>query len=273
VLYRIVLHTHFAPGSDPAAVKREFARVTGLTREVTEQLFAGSSTVLKRQVTRADAERIAATLRAVGVHTTVELEGGAPDAVPLGDPTVAPAMATPDPAATKPSSAKRFAGRLRTYTNVALMTGVLALLVWALVPVYERMRPPVTTATPAKSAGQAPVRAPAAEEEAAAPAALKASNLEGPWRCTDQRTGLVQYWLYRKDGSLVYNGEKDFTKGEMPPAGPDVPTGWELVGNKVRWLYPGKPPEAARANTVRELTLTRFDFDDSKGESVACRRP
>lgn len=271
MLYRIVLHSKFPEGSDPAAVKREFARVTGLTQDVTEQLFAPASTVIKRQVQRADAERIAATLRAVGVQTTVELEGGAPDNVPLGDPTVAPALDALAGAPVKPSSTKRLAGRLRTYTDVALMVAALVGLGWALLQVYEYLHPPADLTKPtAKSAAP---RAPMAESAATAPPPLKAVNLEGPWRCTHQRTGLVQYWLYRGDGTLVFNGETDFTKGEKPQEGPDVPVGWRLAGNKVQWLYPGKPEGAARGNTVIVLTLTRFDFEDAKGDTISCRRP
>lgn len=267
MLYRIVLHSNFPVGADPAAVKREFARVTGLTHDVTEQVFAPATTILKRQVTRADAERIAATLRAVGVQTTVELEGGAPDPVPLGDPTLAPAMDALAQADTKPSPAKRLTGRLRRYTDVALMIGVLALLGWALVPVYERMHPPAEVARPAPKRAAAPV------EAVPPPVEFKSTNLEGPWRCTNQRTGLIQYWLYRADGSLMFNGEIPFSQGETPQTGPDVPSGWKLVGNKVLWFYPDKPPEAARANAVRDLTLTRLDFDDGRGDTVSCRRP
>lgn len=251
MLYRIVLHSKFPEGSDPTTVKREFARVTGLTRDVTEQLFATASTVIKRQVARADAERIAATLRAVGVQTTVELEGGAPDNLPLGDPTVAPALDALGAAPVKPSSAKRLAGRLRTYTDVVLMIAALAGLGWALLQLYEYLHPPADLRKPVP----------------------KAANLEGPWRCTHQRTGLVEYWLYRADGTLVFNGETDFSKGEKPQQGPEVPTGWRLDGNKVLWLFPGKPQDAARSSTVVNLTLTRFDFEDAKGDTVFCRRP
>lgn len=271
MLYRIVLHSKFPEGSDPATIKREFARVTGLTRDVTEQLFAPASTVIKRQVARADAERIAATLRAVGVQTTVELEGGAPDNLPLGDPTVAPALDALVAAPVKPSSAKRLAGRLRTYADVVLMIAALAGLGWALLQLYEYLHPPANLNKPVPKATSA--RPPAAEAAPAAPVPLKAANLEGPWRCTHQRTGLVEYWLYRADGTLVFNGETDFSKGEKPQQGPDVPAGWRLEDNKVLWLYPGKPQDAARGGKVVNLTLTRFDFEDAKGDTVACRRP
>ncbi|MFO1398136.1 MAG: hypothetical protein U1F48_13830 [Burkholderiales bacterium] len=270
MLYRIVLHSKFPEGSDPATVKREFARVTGLTRDVTEQLFAPASTVIKRQVQRADAERIAATLRAVGVQTTVELEGGAPDNVPLGDPTVAPALDALAGGPVKPSPTKRLAGRLRTYTDVVLMVAALAGLGWALLQVYEHLHPPADLGKPVPKAA---VTRPPVADAPAAPAPLKAANLEGPWRCTDQRTGLVHYWLYRADGTVVFNGESDFTKGEKPQEGPDVPIGWRLAGRKVVWLYPNKPEDAARANNVIELTLTRFDFEDAKGDAISCRRP
>lgn len=271
MLYRIVLHSKFPEGSDPATVKREFARVTGLTQDVTEQLFGPASTVIKRQVQRADAERIAATLRAVGVQTTVELEGGAPDNVPLGDPTVAPALDALAGAPAKPSSTKRLAGRLRTYTDVVLMVVALVGLGWALLQLYEYLHPPTDIRKPVAKAPAA--RPTPAETVAPTAAPLKAANLEGPWRCTHQRTGLVQYWLYRGDGTLVFNGETDFSKGEKPQQGPDVPTGWRLTGREVRWLYPGKPEDAARANTVVDLTLTRFDFEDAKGDVISCRRP
>ena len=271
MLYRIVLHSKFPEGSDPATVKREFARVTGLTRDVTAQLFAPASTVIKRQVQRADAERIAATLRAVGVQTTVELEGGAPDNVPLGDPTIAPALDALAVAPVMPSPTKRLAGRLRRYTDVVLMIVAFAGLGWALLQVYEYLHPPVdlTKSVPKPVAPRPPI----AESAAPVPAPLKAANLEGPWRCTHQRTGLVQYWLYRGDGTLLFNGEADFSKGEKPQEGPDVPAGWRLAGNKVLWLYPGKPDDAARGNTVIVLTLTRFDFEDGKGDTISCRRP
>jgi hypothetical protein len=274
LFYRIVLHSHVAPGLDPAEVKRQFVRVTGLTQSVTEQLFGGMSTVIKRQVSQADAERIAATLRAIGVQATVELEpGGVPRRTPLGGPTVTPATPVPDPAVTKPSPVKRWSGRMRMYADVLIMIVLLGVLTWALVPVYERMHP---TADPAKVAAKSPAarRAPPTADEAAVPPkSFKAANLDGPWRCTNQRTGVAEYWLYRNDGTLVFNGETNFLQGEKPLAGPDVPSGWQLKGDRVLWLYPGKNAGAARGNAVLELTITRFDFVDGKGDEVFCRRP
>ncbi|MFO1415393.1 MAG: hypothetical protein U1F10_16110 [Burkholderiales bacterium] len=273
MLYRIVLHSNFPPDTDPATVKREFARVTGLTQGVTEQLFASASTVIKRQVQKTDAERIAATLRAVGVQTTVELEwGGPPDNLPLGDPSVSPALDALTGAPAKPSQAKRFAGRLRRYADVGLMLAALAGLGWALLQLYEYLHPApdVTKPVPKPVVAATP---PAAEAAAPAPEPFKAAHLEGPWRCTNHRTGLVEYWLYRTDGTLVFNGDADFSKGDKPPGGPDVPVGWRLAGKRMLWLYPGKPEDAARGSNVVFLNLTRFDFEDAKGDVTACRRP
>lgn len=102
MFYRVVLQGHAAGDHDLVMVKREFARVTGMPESVTDRLFAQTPRPLKERVPQADAERIAATLRAIGAAVTVErdliaslesVDGGAYDLVPpahRGPPTVVP---------------------------------------------------------------------------------------------------------------------------------------------------------------------------------------
>ena len=90
--YHVVLQGRFAADIDPAAAKRKFIALTGQTEIVTERLFSGSPTVIKRQLNHADAERIVSALRAIGADASV-----APDAAPALE--LAPEEPVPAPAA------------------------------------------------------------------------------------------------------------------------------------------------------------------------------
>jgi len=84
---------------------REFARVTGMPQNVTEDLFAKAPQLLKDRAAEADAERIATTLRAIGAAVTVErdllasqeaVDGGVQELVApnhRGPPTEVPGLA------------------------------------------------------------------------------------------------------------------------------------------------------------------------------------
>ena len=85
MFYRVVMQGRALGGADLNDVKRDFVRVTGLPVPVAEQLFGGMPQVIKRQVPQTDAERIVATLRAIGAAATVEREPpGAEDETPEG---------------------------------------------------------------------------------------------------------------------------------------------------------------------------------------------
>ena len=74
MFYRVVMQGRTVGGAELAAVKREFVRVTGLPVGVADGMFGGMPQVIKRKVPQSDAERIAATLRAIGAAATVERE-------------------------------------------------------------------------------------------------------------------------------------------------------------------------------------------------------
>jgi len=110
MLYRVVMQGHTLGGADVAVVKQHFVRVTGLPAGVAEELFGGMPQVIKRQLSQTDAERIAATLRAIGAAAIVERElvgteeetseGIRVVAAPLnaGPPTVIPGCSGEPPA-------------------------------------------------------------------------------------------------------------------------------------------------------------------------------
>ena len=85
MFYRVVIQGRTLGGADVEEVKSQFVRVTGLPLGVAEGLFGGMPQVIKRQVPKTDAERIAATLRAIGAAATVEREvPGTDDETPEG---------------------------------------------------------------------------------------------------------------------------------------------------------------------------------------------
>src|SRR5215218_9822865 len=76
MFYRVVMQGRVLGTADIAGVKREFVRVTGLPVSVADDMFGGMPKVIKRKAEQSDAERIAATLRAIGAAATVEREVG-----------------------------------------------------------------------------------------------------------------------------------------------------------------------------------------------------
>ena len=102
-------------------------------------MFGGMPKVIKRKAPQADAERIAATLRAIGAAATVERESGVVDdgdgnddgiqiiAAPLrhGPPTVIPGMTPPGEPAPAPAKPKAWIRQLREKGPV--VAGSLAL--------------------------------------------------------------------------------------------------------------------------------------------------
>jgi hypothetical protein len=101
------------------------------------------------------------------------------------------------------------------------------------------------------------------------PRVFKASSLEGPWRCTDQSSGVSTYWDYRPDGTLRFFGD-NVTRTERPQTGPDIPTRWALDGNRLTLSYESKPPLRL---ALIELTLVRLDYRNSALDEVRCLRP
>ena len=277
MFYRIVLQGRTAGTVDLATVKREFARVTGIPEDVTERLFADAPQPLKEGIGRADAERIAGTLRAIGATVTVErdllasldaVDGGVRELLPLdhrGPPTIAPGP-EPDPAPAPPTAAERRRKRLRLYLR--LLVGVLlsgALLV-AMAPYIEDALSPSTRPVPA-----APTKAatPALAETPAAPVALRASLLHGPWRCTDQRTGMSVYQTLGTDGSFTYHGDT-FKEGLPTITDANTPSGWELINGRLVFKFANKPPVAY---DVGDFNISQLRYGDGHDLDIQCRRP
>jgi hypothetical protein len=278
MFYRIVLQGRATADHDLATVKREFARVTGLPENVSERLFAEAPQSLKDNLTQADAERIAATLRAIGAAVTIErdllasldsADGGvrelqAPDH--RGPPTIVPGSeAAPTPASAPPTRVQRMLRRSRPYLAFAVGTPIAVVLLLVLGPhasdAFRALRPARTaTAEPVK-------RLPA--EPPPPPAPPSASALHGPWRCTDQRTGLAVYWTYGADGALTFHGDT-IKEGAARPGDPSVPSGWQLEGNRLAFTFAQRPPVAY---TVSDLSLMRLRYGDGRDVDIQCRRP
>ncbi len=274
MFYRIVLQG-CAPGDhDPDTVKREFIRVTGVPQNVTERLFAGTPQPLKERVAKADAERIAATLRAIGASVTVEhdrlasqvkVEGGVQELLPpehRGPPTIAPGSA-PAAAPAPPSTLLRLRRRLRTHLPVLVGAPLAVAALVVVVPLADEA---IRGLSPAEATPPVPVKA--LQTVATGPqAAPRASVLHGPWRCTDQRTGLSAFWTFGADGALTYHGD---TYKEAAVVDPGVATGWQLVDGQIVFTFAHKSP-ATYATT--DVNFSRLRYGDGEEVDVQCRRP
>jgi hypothetical protein len=278
MFYRVVMQGRTVGGADLSTVKREFVRVTGLPVGVADDMFGGMPKVIKRKVEQADAERIAATLRAIGAAATVERENGAVDdgdgtdegieiiAAPLGNgpPTVAPGIAPTEAAAVprKKSRLRGIAEKWPVLVGTAAIVGGGAYYAEDVSGWVSSLRP-----APAAHAPK-PATRPAGTEDGPRDATLfNASLLHGPWRCVDQRTGLGVYWSYASDGSLVFHGE---VLSDRPAAGSVTATAWRLEGGK---LLHSNPQGEADAYKVANLTLSRLRYVGDRGLEIECRRP
>jgi len=276
MFYRVVMQGRTVGGADLAAVKREFVRVTGLPVNVADDMFGGMPKVIKRKLAEDDAERIAATLRAIGAAATIERESGAVEgeddtdeginiiAAPLGNgpPTVIPGMAPP--AAAPPPKGKQWMDGVRHKAPIVL--GTLAILGAAVyfapdvsgwVSSFRSPAPPAPKTTAAAESAQA----------ATATGPLNVSLVHGPWRCVDQRTGLGVYWSYGSDGALVFHGDV-LSDRSAPPS--TAATGWRIDGAKL--LHKHAEGEVDAYN-VSVLTLSRMRYVGERGLEVECRRP
>ena len=277
MFYRVVMQGRTVGGADLATVKREFVRVTGLPVRVADDMFGGMPKVIKRKAEQADAERIAATLRAIGAAATVERENPGSDAgdatdrgieiiaAPLsGPPTVAPGMAPPDEAPVR--SKKGWASDLREKWPVVLGTFAL---VGAAVYFADEVSGLLSIFRPAPAA-VAPKAGPreGADQAAAGAATFNPSLLHGPWRCVDQRTGLGVYWNYAPDGGLVFHG--DVLSDRPAATAADAATGWNLEGTKLLHRHAKGEVDAFK---VAFLSLSRLRYVGDRGYEIECRRP
>ena len=99
---------------------------------------------------------------------------------------------------------------------------------------------------------------------------MKETSLHGPWRCTDQRTGVSTYWSYGANGVLTFHGDV-LTDGPAPPGiAASAPIGWKLDGQR---LFHTFAQRAADTYTVSQLTLARLRYGDERGFDIECRRP
>jgi len=276
--YRVVMQGRPLGGADLNEVKQHFIRVTGLPARVAEQLFTGIPQVIKRKVPQSDAERIAATLRAIGAAATVERElPGAEDetsdevvvpALHIGPPTVVPGAEAASQEAQPRSKSPRWLEAARD--NWKSLAGGTLLLggAFLLAPVASDFIAGLKPA-PAPAAKPAARVAPPPAAASSGPA-LNATMLHGPWRCIDQRTGAVTYWTYGADGALTFHGDT-FKEGVVPPAAATGPTAWKLEGSRLVQTYAQRNPDTYN---VGELSLMRFRYEnDREGLDIQCRRP
>lgn len=282
MFYKVVMQGRTLAGAEVVDVKREFLRVTGLPASFAEHLFEGMPKVIKRQVSQPDAERIAATLRAIGAAATVEREFATTEdptpegirivATPLsGPPSVIPGMAPAAAEVAPPSKRARVLRNARE--KLALIGGSLALIAIAVIAApfvqeFVNTLRPVKLPSPAVAPKPAP--ATAAAEAAAAAAPLNPTLLHGPWRCVDQNSGTPQYWTYDPDGVLIYHGDAFKEAPAARAAAASAPMTWKVEGRR---LLHTATPRATEAYTVTDLTLMRLRYGGEKGLEVQCRRP
>ncbi|MCC7327205.1 MAG: hypothetical protein IT521_10435 [Burkholderiales bacterium] len=276
MFYRIVLQGRSSGAQDLVAVQAEFARVTGLPMDVTESLFAQTPRPIKERLAQADAERIAATLRAIGAAVTVErdllasldsLDNGVHELVApdhRGPPTIVPGS-EPGPASTQITAAQRL--RKRFGRHLPLAVGA-PLAIALLVPLASMVEDAVSSFRPARAV--APAASKPALADAPAPVARpNASTLHGPWRCTNQNNGLSVYWDFGADGALAFYG--DTYKGNAPHAAdPAIPNGWQLNDEHLVFTFVRGNPVAY---AVSEFNLTRLRYGDGRDVDIQCRRP
>jgi hypothetical protein len=279
MLYRVVMQGHTLGGADVAVVKQHFVRVTGLPAGVAEELFGGMPQVIKRQLSQTDAERIAATLRAIGAAAIVERElvgteeetseGIRVVAAPLnaGPPTVIPGSVALPVGTPVLSWHARLLRTMRA--NLPLVIGGAALVVGAILlfPVADELvrnlrhdPAPVPVA---------PKRTPAPDPAPSAPV-MNATLLHGPWRCVDQRTGASTYWSYGEDGALIFHGDVLSDRPPPPAIAASAPTGWKLDGQRLFHTFAQRAPDTY---TVSDLSLARLRYGNERGLDIQCRRP
>lgn len=276
--YRVVLQGRTLGGADVDQVKRDFARVTGLPARVAEMYFNGMPQAVKRKLTKDDAERIAATLRAIGAAASVEREvaQNADEskgeislvANPLmsGPPTVIPGMTGAAMSAT-PVRQPRWLRDLRDKWPVLVGVVVLGLGAVHLAPVIDEfiqtVKPPAPPPPPVKRAPP-----PAAH---AAPVAFNAALMHGPWRCTDQRSGTPAYWTFQDDGSVVFHGDTFKDGSLVASAQKSAPASWRLEGDRLHFTDAQGNVETFN---VAVLTLANLRYDDERRRiDIDCRRP
>ncbi len=283
MFYRVVMQGRTIGGADLEEVKKHFVRVTGLPMNVAEQMFGGMPQVVKRQVAQPDAERIAATLRAIGAAATVERElldaeddspqGIRVAATPLhnGPPTVIPGMETTPVTTFAPSRYTKFMRKMRGKWSWVIGLAVLVPVGILLAPFIEEFladqRPPPA---PAPVRAAPPKFADAGEPAPTAPLVVNVAWLRGPWRCTDQRTGESKYWSYVDNGTLVFHG--DVLSDKPPPITVTAyaPNEWVIDGHKLIHKNSQRVPDIYK---LEGLTLTRLRYTDGKKLEIECRRP
>lgn len=276
--YRVVLQGRTLRGADVEEVKKEFVRVTGLPARVAAEYFDGMPHAVKRKLERMDAERIAATLRAIGAAASVEREvpeGADEDAGEIhlvsnplmsGPPTIVPGMAGAAMTA-PPVRSPRWVRELRERWPVVL--GVLVLVAGAtqLAPIVDEFIQTVKPPAPAVVG----TRPPPADPAPVAPE-LNPSLAHGPWRCTDQRSGVANYWTFQDDGTLVYHGDT-FKDGALvaSSAAAAMPNTWKIDGGV---LYLSHADGHREAFGVQALTLANLRYGDERRRiEIDCRRP
>lgn len=280
MFYRVVMQGRTLGGADIEQVKQQFVRVTGLPMSVAEQMFGGMPQVVKRQVAQPDAERIAATLRAIGAAATVEreildAEDDSPEgirvaATPLhnGPPTIIPGMQKDVALPVAPSRYAKLRRRMRgKWPGLALAVMLVPAGV-VLAPLVEDFLADVPPAPgPARAA---PARVAEPEPASRASFVVNESLLRGPWRCTDQRTGESAYWSYGADGKLIFHGE--ILSDRPPPVTLAAwsPNEWVIDGYKLIHKNSQRAPDTYR---LEGLTLTELRYSDGRKLEIECRRP
>ena len=116
----------------------------------------------------------------------------------------------------------------------------------------------------------APKRAPVVEAAPAEPA-INPTLAHGPWRCTDQRSGVAAYWTFQENGALVYHGDT-FKDGAFVGSGTtSTPNAWKLDGDRLDFVHPDGTVDSF---AVQTLTLANLRYGDGRRRiEIDCRRP
>jgi hypothetical protein len=281
--YRVVLQGRTLGEANLDEVRRQVVRVTGLPPSIVAEWFTGAPHVVKGSLSQTDADRIVATLRAVGAAAVVEREAGADDESKEGVQTVAPPLHSGPPTispASEGASAEAAGGgatkpgpvgwRRTVRDKWPLIVGGIVLVGGIIVAVpiasdyfssLRRAQAPAPATT--KRSG------PSEATKSPAPV-INAKLLVGPWRCTDQRTGVSAYWSYRDDGTLIFFGDALSDRPPPPDPSGSMPTGWKLDGQKLQHASTKGPLETY---IISALTLSRLRYGNDRGLEVECRRP
>ena len=277
MFYRVVLQGRAAGDHDLATVKREFARVTGLVG-LRDRAVVRAGAALDPG--RDNAGRRGAYRGHPSCHRR-RCDGRARSA---RNRRVRARWRPRDPAARTPRSAhdrsrlraRSSAGTAHRHAAAAPAPGILLALSRGCATGAHCAGRAYTHRQRCHAhadSGEGPTTAKSGEAASADPPdpvePPNARVLYGPWRCTNQSTGLSTYWTFGPDGTLVFHGDT-LKESAARPGDPTIPIRWEFAEGRLVFGYANAPPVAY---AVADLDLRQLRYNDGKGLDIQCRRP